>query len=119
IAIAFGVVALVLSGGFIEDMFLQLRETTINTRLGHIQVSRAGYYLHGRKDPFKYMLEDPRAVVDVLAGDPRVRSVTARLSLQGLLSNGRSDLPIAVEGVEIGAERAPGGHVTMIAGRPL
>ena len=81
-AIALGVVALVLSGGFVEDMFLQLRETTINTRLGHIQVSRAGYYREGRRDPFNYLVEDPQAVSAALADDPRVRSITTRLSFR-------------------------------------
>ena len=38
-AIMFGVMALTLSGGFIEDVFIQLREATIHSQLGHIQVN--------------------------------------------------------------------------------
>jgi putative ABC transport system permease protein len=118
-AIAFGVVALSLSGGFIEDMFSQLREVTIKSRLGHLQVSRAGYALHGRRDVFKYLIDDPGEVADALAGDPRVATVSSRLDFQGLLSNGRSDLPVVAEGVEARNDAASDGSLTVIAGRAL
>ena len=49
-AIAFGVSALILSGGFIEDVLLQLRDATIKSRLGHIEVARQGYATEGRRD---------------------------------------------------------------------
>ena len=39
-AILFGVIAIILSGGFVEDVFLQLREATIHSRLGHVQIYR-------------------------------------------------------------------------------
>lgn len=118
-AIAFGVVALVLSGGFIEDMFSQLREVTIQSRLGHLQVSREGYSVHGRRDAFRYLIEDPRVVGAVLAGDPRVASVSSRLDFQGLISNGRSDLPIVAEGGEIRTHGTAGEPLTLLAGRRL
>lgn len=118
-AVAFGVVALSLSGGFIEDMFSQLREVTIQSRLGHIQVSRDGYSVHGRRDTFRYLIDDPREVAAVLADDPRVATVASRLDFQGLLSNGRSDLPIVAEGVEQRREVAPDAPLTLIAGRQL
>jgi len=36
-AVVFGVVSLVLSGGFVEDMFIQLREAVIHSQFGHLQ----------------------------------------------------------------------------------
>ena len=36
--IVFGVVGLILTGGFIEDIFIQLREATIHSQLGHLQI---------------------------------------------------------------------------------
>ena len=118
-AIAFGVVALSLSGGFIEDMFSQLREVTIKSRLGHIQLSRDGYSVHGRRDTFKYLIDDPREISAALVDDPRVATVASRLDFQGLLSNGRSDLPIVAEGVELAMEGAAEAPVTLIAGQAL
>lgn len=118
-AIAFGVVALVLSGGFIEDMFSQLREVTIQSRLGHLQVSRDGYSAHGRRDPFRYLIADPREIGTALAGDPRVASLSSRLDFQGLLNNGRSDLPIVAEGVEVPKDGAAGAPLTLLAGHRL
>ena len=50
-AIIFGVVFLILSSGFVEDFFIQLREATINSQYGHLQVYRAGYYDRGRRSP--------------------------------------------------------------------
>lgn len=118
-AIAFGVAALVLTGGFIDDMFTQLREVTIQSRLGHLQVSREGYAVQGRRDPFGHLIEDPREVGAALAGDPRVAALSSRLDFQGLLNNGRSDLPIVAEGVEVRKEGAAGEPLTLLAGRRL
>src|SRR5438045_3193307 len=36
-AIAFGVAALILSGGFVRDMFIQLGEALIHSQSGHLQ----------------------------------------------------------------------------------
>ena len=41
-AILSGVSAIILSGGFVEDVFIQLRESTIRSQLGHLQVFREG-----------------------------------------------------------------------------
>lgn len=58
-AVVFGVVSVILSGGFIEDVFFQLRENTIHSRLGHLQIYGAGYYEFGRREPFGHMIEQP------------------------------------------------------------
>ena len=43
-AIAFGVVGLVLSGGFVQDVFIQLGEALIHSQSGHLQITRAGFF---------------------------------------------------------------------------
>ena len=55
LAIATGVTGLILSGGFVEDVYLQLGEATIHSQLGHLQVANAGYRTAGRTEPYKYM----------------------------------------------------------------
>src|SRR5688500_4169585 len=42
-AIITGVTAIIISGGFVEDVFVQLRESTIHSRIGHVQIFRSGY----------------------------------------------------------------------------
>ena len=55
-AIGFGVVALVLAGGFAEWMIWMERESTIHSRLGHLQIVKRGYYEHGVADPYALSL---------------------------------------------------------------
>ncbi|MBK6337362.1 MAG: hypothetical protein IPF60_17080 [Betaproteobacteria bacterium] len=68
VAVAFGVVALLLSG-FIESTLVGMRESTIGSRLGHIQVSRIGYFRVGQSEPFAYLLPQ----------DSEVRTMIERL----------------------------------------
>jgi putative ABC transport system permease protein len=113
------VAALVLVGGFIEDVFVQLREATIHSQLGHLQVSREGYTTVGRRDPFAYLIEQPDQQAVPLAALPGVGEVMARLSLSGLASNGQADRPVLIEGVEPDKEARLGTFVSLLAGRQL
>ena len=118
-AIGFGVAALALSGGFIEDVLLQLRDATIKSRLGHVEVFRQGYAEHGRRDPFRYVIQDPSEVLALAKREPRAADVSARLHFQGLLNNGRSDVPIVGEGVDAGIDSDDNGYVRLVAGRAI
>ncbi len=118
-AIMFGVVGLVLSGGFVEDIFYQLRENTIHSQLGHMQVYKAEYSTLGRRDPYQYLVDDPQKNVDKLSGLSGVSDVMMRLNFSGLLNNGRADLPIIGEGIEAEKEARLGTALTIIDGRQL
>jgi putative ABC transport system permease protein len=118
-AIAAGVVSLVLAGGFVADIFIQLREFTIHSQLGHIQVYKEGYYRYGTQAPSKYLIDDPEPLQARLLKDPKVLDVMARLNFSGLMSNGRSDLAIIGEGVEPDKEQKLGTYLSLIAGRHL
>jgi hypothetical protein len=48
LAIIVGVVGLILSGGFVQDIFTQLGEVLIHSQSGHMQVARDGYFEQGR-----------------------------------------------------------------------
>ena len=43
-AIGLGVAGLILGGGYVEDILVQLREATIHSQLGHLQVYKTGQY---------------------------------------------------------------------------
>lgn len=118
-AIALGVTSLILAGGYIEDTLVQLREATIKSRLGHLQVYKAGLYASGGQRPFDYLIEDASAVEDVVGTLPGVVSQARRLSFSGLISNGRGDLPIWGEGIEPEPESRIGSALTMLQGRRL
>ncbi|MDQ6620486.1 MAG: ABC transporter permease [Pseudomonadota bacterium] len=118
-AVTCGVAAIIVSGGFVEDVFLQLREATIHSRLGHFQVYRKGYLELGRRDPSAYLISRPEDVLNALTTVPHVTEVMTRLMFSGLANNGRSDLPIIGEGVQPAKEARLGTATTYLAGRAL
>lgn len=118
-AIVSGVSAIILSGGFVEDVFIQMRESTIRSHLGHLQVFRKGYLEYGRREPARYLIEHPQNITDAIQTIPHVQSVMTRVSFSGLANNGRADLPIIGEGVEPDKEARLGTATTLVSGRPL
>ena len=61
-AIALGVASLVLSGGFVEDILLHLREATIRSQLGHLQVYKHGQFASGGQHPYDFLIDNPDAI---------------------------------------------------------
>lgn len=118
-AILAGVAAIMISGGFVEDVFVQLRESTIHSRLGHIQVYRQGYLEYGKREPSRYLIAEPQKLVGELRAMPHVREVMTRVNFSGLANNGRADLPIIGEGIEADKEGRLGTATTLVAGRQL
>jgi len=116
-AIAFGTAGLILSGGFVEDIFVQLREATIHAQLGHLQIYRAGYYAYGRRSPYQYMIEKPDALAERLKKLPHVVDVLPRLQFAGLLSNGRANYSILGDGVDPAREARLGDYVPSWMGK--
>ena len=118
-AIGCGVAAIIVSGGFVEDIFVRLRESTIHSQLGHVQVLRDGYLDYGRREPFKYLIDDPQALVATARALPHVTIATTRVYFSGLANNGRADLPIVGEGVEGDNEARLGTATVFVSGRSL
>src|SRR6202171_3848652 len=99
-AIAVGVASLVLSGGFVEDILVQLREATIRSQLGHLQVYRSGQYASGGHRPYEFLIDDSTAIEHAIDTLPGVAARARRLSFSGLINNGRGELPIIGEGIQ-------------------
>ncbi|MBX9965122.1 MAG: ABC transporter permease [Burkholderiales bacterium] len=118
-AIVFGVAALILAGGFVADVFVQLGEALIHSKSGHIQVGRQGFFSYGSRSPEKFLLEDPDADKVFIRGLPQVEAVMARIQFSGLLNNGRTDLPVIGEGVEPDLEPSVSTYMAIAAGRQL
>jgi putative ABC transport system permease protein len=118
-AIAFGVIGLILSGGFIQDIFLQLGEAVIHSQSGHLQVAKTGFAAHGARRPDQYLIAEPDALKARVAAHPEVSDVMGRIAFSGLLNNGRSDLSVIGEGIEPGKEARLGTFLTIESGRQL
>ncbi|OYY95547.1 MAG: ABC transporter permease [Hydrogenophilales bacterium 28-61-23] len=106
LAIGFGVIAMMLAGGFIEWIFWAAREGTAVTQIGHIQVVKPGYYENGRADPFAYLLPQQAPALTSLKNTPGVRSITPRLDFNGLISRGENTLTFLAKGVDPVADPA-------------
>jgi len=119
LAIIAGVVGLILSGGFVHDIFSQLGEVLIHSQSGHVQIARAGYFEHGARSPEKFQIDDPAPLDKAIASLPGVADVMNRVYFAGLLNNGRSDLPIVGEGIEPAREARLGSGMVISAGRQL
>ena len=118
-SIMLGVVALIISGGFVEDVFIQLREATIHSRLGHMQVYRDGFVSNGTKEPYRYIIGNPADVQKQVSASVGVLDSMKRLNFFGLVNNGRTDLAIVGEGVEPGKEAKLASFMFVIAGRQI
>jgi putative ABC transport system permease protein len=118
-AIALGVTTLVLSGGFVEDILVLLREATIRSQLGHLQIYKRGQYASGGHRPYDFLIESPQTIERAVDDVPGVVARTARMSFSGLINNGRGELPILGEGIQPESEARIGSAISMIAGRRL
>lgn len=104
LAIIFGCVSLIVYGGYVEAMYEGLRESTIRSQLGHIQIFKRGFNEFGNIEPEKYLLTDNDVlqINKIIEEQPDVEIITRRLNFNGLISNGKTST--AVMGVGINAE---------------
>jgi len=118
-AISLGVAGLILAGGFVQDIFIQLGEAVIHSQSGHIQIARQGYREGRVRSPEAYLIDQPDRLKQQLAAEPGVQLTLARLGFSGVINNGKRDLGIIGEGVEPSAEAKLGTYLRYIEGRAL
>ena len=119
LSIVVGFAAMACFGGFIEFSFEGLRESTIRTRLGHLQIYAHGYSQHRVSDPESVLISRPDEVMARIAELPGVAAVTPRLSFSGLGSTGSATVNVSVVGVDPEGEEEFSDFETLVAGRPL
>lgn len=98
-----GVVTFLLAGGFINWVLWSMREATIHSQLGHVQIIRPGYFREGLGDPYRYLLPDSMAAVTDDAPAYQ-RTASPRLAFNGLLSKGEDTASFLGEGIDPQAE---------------
>ncbi|MGE0012336.1 MAG: ABC transporter permease [Azoarcus sp.] len=113
-----GVVAFLLAGGFIHWIFQDMRESTIHSQLGHIQITRPGYFRVGLGDPYSYLLPNDTSVVSS-AIPSHLRTVSPRLSFNGLLSKDDATVSFVGEGIDPSKEAPITRAITIVSGKDL
>ena len=120
LAIAIGVAGLILAGGFVQDIYIQLGEAMIHSQTGHIQVTKQGYSEGKTRSPEKYLIENPDQLkASVLKSNPDIQQTMARLGFSGVVNNGKRDLGIIGEGIAPDAEADVGTNLQYLEGRAL
>lgn len=104
LSVAFGVAALIFAAGFIEYIYFAMREDTIRSRFGHIQIAQRGYFESGRADPFRFVLPVAAEERQQIQRMPGVVSVAQRIEFSGLASRGEATISFLGEAIEPGKE---------------
>ncbi|CAD86152.1 MULTISPECIES: ABC transporter permease [Nitrosomonas] len=104
-SITLGMVALILASGFIEWIYQDMRESTIHSQLGHLQIIKPGYFEAGKADPYRFLFSDD--LEQDLLENPTlqnsnhlIKTIVPRLSFSGLISHGDATLSFIGEGVD-------------------
>ncbi len=119
-AIAIGVSGLILAGGFVNDIFIQLGKAIIHSQTGHIQITRTGYSDNKTRAPEKFLIKDGDELKSKLTSQiPGIDQAISRLGFTGVINNGRRDLGIVGEGIEPNGEANLGTFLNYIEGRAL
>ncbi len=119
ISIAAGIVALLVAGGFIDGIYWSMREATIGSRLGHVQIVRPAYFEKGAADPSRYLLPTDPALRERIARLAGVKAVAPRLAVSGLISHGDSTIAFLGEGIDPALEEPFDRFVMITAGERL
>lgn len=118
-AITLGVAGLILAGGFVQDIFVQLGEALIHSQSGHLQIARQGFRDGRTRAPEHYLIENPDELKKELLTQRGIQMVLARLEFAGMINNGKRDLGIIGQGVEPSSEALLGSYLKYTEGRPL
>lgn len=117
LAVSIGTLVLLLFGGFVESMYDGLRENTIHSQLGHIQVSIKE---EGSAVKNGIIGSDLSNQASILAAKTAgVLVVSKRLEISGLVSFGDRALPVQSIGVEPDADAEISSTISVVAGRSL
>src|SRR3954465_15612226 len=55
-AMGFGAAAIIVFGGFVHSIYFGVRESTIRSQVGHIQIYRKGYSEKGNLAPYDFLI---------------------------------------------------------------
>ena len=119
LTVAVGVIALMLADGFTQWILWAMREGTIQSQLGHIQVMRPGYLKAGAADPYAYILLENLPQRREIESTPGIKVVAPRLAVTGLISHGETTIAFVADGVDPQKEEQLSKAFRIMEGRNL
>lgn len=117
--VAGGVIAFLLAGGFINWIFHDMREATIHSQLGHLQIVRPGFFEKGLADPYAFLLPGSPQETNKGRTISGVETITPRLVFSGLASFGDTTVSFSGEGIDPVAERLISSRISIKDGQDL
>src|SRR3989442_5463731 len=118
-AMGFGAAAIIVFGGFVHSIYFGVRESTIRSQVGHIQIYRKGYSDKGNLAPYDYLITDYAGLRAELMKLEHVKTVTARLGFSGLVSTGDTTTSFIGAGVDPEGEVELSSMVLIVDGKDL
>ena len=99
--------------------FVDFRETTIKSQLGHLQIVRPGYHDAGKANPFAFLLPDQIPEFTAENELQQIVIIAPRLTFAGLISYGESTLSFIGDAVGPQEQAAFGDALQVSAGHNL
>lgn len=115
--IAGGVSAIITYEGFAQHLMVSLREETIKSQTGHLQIASPKYWAKTARSPKETLLDDAPRLIKELKRYKHVKYASGRIAFFGLVSSGETSVSMraltydpAVEGDTSKKYRMVGGH---------
>ncbi len=96
-----------------------MRDSTVRSQLGHIQIVTPGYYEKGIADPYSFLLPGTSGDFEAVSNLPGVVSVAPRLAFSGLASFGDNTVAFIGEGVSPAKEKPISARINIDAGQDM
>lgn len=102
LAIAFGFGAINLFQGYVHSTYQGLAAAAIHGEgLGHLTIFKKGFLGQGKLHPekFQFRKDEVKKISGIIRQDPQVELVTPRLSVSGIISNGKNSTIFIAQGL--------------------
>ena len=125
IAISFGLTGNILLGNYFLDMFYGLRESTIRSQTGHLQILKEGFITYGASSPGEYLIEERAEILQEIQAheglNQLVAEVMSEVRFNGILTALADDKSInyIARGVEPEKDKQIAAYDAYIDGSPL
>ncbi|MGC3961861.1 MAG: ABC transporter permease [Rhodocyclaceae bacterium] len=119
VTIVCGIAAYVLAVGFIDWIFVAMRDSVIYSNLGHFQITRGAYLEKGLADPYRYLIAPDDKALDGVRRQPGLETLAPRLAVSGLISVGEQSAGFLGEGIDPVREASIGRELNILQGRRL
>nr|WP_113869418.1 FtsX-like permease family protein [Brenneria salicis]NMN90759.1 putative ABC transport system permease protein [Brenneria salicis ATCC 15712 = DSM 30166]RBP57725.1 putative ABC transport system permease protein [Brenneria salicis ATCC 15712 = DSM 30166]RLM28865.1 hypothetical protein BHG07_16615 [Brenneria salicis ATCC 15712 = DSM 30166] len=119
LSIAAAMSAMIVFGGFINYTFERLRESTIRTQLGHIQIASQGYFEQGASQSKELLISAPDKLETTLRNIPNISTISRRLTGSGLITVGHATLSAKLIGVMPERDEEFSNYEIVVEGRQI